>query len=613
MTDRRKNRRRTGHEETGGLTADSRAHTPVLEIDDLSVSYHGRLGVVPAVRGISLTVRPGDVVALVGESGSGKSTIAHAVLGLLPPGGRVEGGRVLFDGLDLTRLGERELRTLRGAGIGLIPQDPFVSLNPVLRIGDQVAEVLRVHGLANRRAATAAAVRALDEAGLPEPAVRARQYPHELSGGMRQRALIAIAVAAGPRLIIADEPTSALDVTVQQRILDHIGDLVRHRGTAVLLVTHDLGIAWERADRMVVLRAGRILEAGPVNEVITEPVHPYTRRLIADTPSLTGSRLRPRPTAASAAPIATTVTARTTIPVTGTADMGPLVVVEDLVKEFVLRRSAGHEARVVRAVDGIGFTIGRGETFALVGESGSGKSTTARLVTGLTASTSGRVTVDGQDVSRLRGRALREFRRHVQLVYQNPYASLNPRFTIADVLAEPLRIFRVGDRAFRRERVRELLERVALPASMLPRRPAELSGGQRQRVAIARALALEPRLVVCDEPVSALDMSVQAQILELLAQLQVDLGLSCLFISHDLAVVRRVADHVGVMRAGRLVEAGPADAVLTTPRTAYTRLLLDAIPGRHTITTIRDHPMTINREHNPEGSSKQDGCRDNYR
>ncbi|WP_250279944.1 ABC transporter ATP-binding protein [Frankia sp. Cppng1_Ct_nod] len=576
----------TSDEDTpGGIVgAPSTSEVPVLEIDNLEVSYRGRLGVIHAVRGVGLTVRSGEVVALVGGSGSGKSTTAHAVLGLLPAGGQVDGGRVMFAGADLTQVGERDLRVVRGAGIGLVPQDPSVALNPVLRIGDQVSETLRIHGLVNRRAAAAAAVGALAEAGLSQPAVRARQYPHELSGGMRQRVLIAIAVAAGPRLLIADEPTSALDVTVQRQILDHIGGLVRDRGTAVLLVTHDLGIALERADRVVVLHAGRVVEAGPADQVIGEPSHPYTRQLVADAPSLSGSRLRsgpaPTPQVRTTATATATIMTTTETAVVAGPDIPPLIVVEDLVKEFALPRSAGHGKRSVRAVDGVSFTIGHGETFALVGESGSGKTTMARLITRLATPSAGRVTMDGQDISQLRGGALRRFRQRVQLVYQNPYASLNPRFTIAEVVEEPLRIFGVGDRASRRDRVRELLERVALSASVLSYRPAELSGGECQRVAIARALAPAPRLVVCDEPVSALDVSAQTRVLELLIQLQADLGLSFLFISHDLGVVRRVADHVGVMRAGRLLEVGLAGVVLTAPRDAYTRLLLNAIPGR---------------------------------
>jgi peptide/nickel transport system ATP-binding protein len=527
---------------------------PLLQVQDLRVSYAARAGVVPAVRGVSLTVAPGEVVAVVGESGSGKSTLAHAVAGLLPGTGRVDGGRITLGEQELTGLSERALRGVRGRRIGLVPQDPGVALNPVQRVGAQVGEALRVHGLADRRSAPARAVELLAEAGLPDAAARARQYPHELSGGMRQRVLIAIALAARPQLLIADEPTSALDATVQRRILDHLEGLVRASGTAVLLITHDLGVAADRADRLVVMRGGRAVEQGPVREVLAAPRDPYTRQLLDSAPGLVVSERPARRVEAGDS---------------------PLVEVRDLVKEFPLGRS-----RRIRAVDGVSFTIARGETLALVGESGSGKSTTARLVLRLADPTSGTVAFDGADITRARGRAWRELRRRAQLVYQNPYASLDPRFDIAEVITEPLRAFRVGDARSRRARAAELVDRVALPASVLDRRPAELSGGQRQRVAIARALALSPDLVVCDEPVSALDVSVQAQVLDLLAQLQADAGLAYLFISHDLAVVRRIAHRTGVLRDGRLVELGPTERLFAAPEHEYTRELLAAIAGR---------------------------------
>ncbi|GAA0224472.1 ABC transporter ATP-binding protein [Actinomadura nitritigenes] len=530
----------------------------LLEVAGLSVSYLTRAGRVEAVRGADLDVRPGEIVALVGESGSGKSTTAHAVLRLLAPNASLDAGAVRFAGRDLAALSERELRTVRGARIGLVPQDPGVALNPVKRIGEQVAEVLRLHGLATRRTAPAAAVEALERAGMPEPAVRARQYPHELSGGMRQRALIAVAIAAGPQLIVADEPTSALDVTVQRRILDHLQHLTEELGTAVLLVTHDLGVAADRAARIAVMSQGRVVESGPARRIIEDPQDAYTRRLLRSAPSLTAVRARPRPAA---------------LEEPGEPDE-VLVTAEHLVKDFPLPRG-----RTVRAVDDVGLTLHRGRTLALVGESGSGKSTTARLILRLVPPTSGRIVFDGEDVTAAGGARLRRLRRRAQLVYQNPYASLDPRFSIGDVITEPLRAFRVGDRASRTARARELLDRVALPAATLERRPAELSGGQRQRVAIARALALEPDLVVCDEPVSALDVSVQAQVLDLLAELQDGTGLAYLFISHDLAVVRQIAHRVAVMQAGRVVETGSTGAVFGDPAHEYTRELLAAIPG----------------------------------
>ncbi|MEU2617888.1 ABC transporter ATP-binding protein [Streptomyces sp. NPDC007157] len=534
--------------------------TPLLEIRGLSVSYRTRGGTVSAVRGVDLDVWPGQVTAVVGESGSGKSTTAHAVTRLLAANGTIDAGTVRFGRHDLATLSEAELRTVRGAQIGLVPQDPTVSLNPVERIGDQVAEVLRVHGLATRRAAAVEAVAVLDRAGLPDAAVRARQYPHELSGGMRQRALIAVAIAAKPRLIIADEPTSALDVTVQRVILDHLQSLTEESGTAILLVTHDLGVAADRAQRLVVMSQGRVVEAGETRAVLADPRHEYTRRLLAAAPSLTTARPR---TPVSVAPADPAV---------------PLVEARNLVKEFRLPRADG-ESRTLRAVDDVSLTLRRGQTLALVGESGSGKSTTARLVLRLAEATSGQVLFDGTDVTTAKGAEVRQLRRRAQLVYQNPYASLDPRFSIGEVITEPLRAFKVGDRAARLDRARELLDRVALPAATLERRPAELSGGQRQRVAIARALALSPDLVVCDEPVSALDVSVQAQVLDLLAELQADTGVAYLFISHDLAVVRQIAHQVAVMRAGRVVETGPPEDLFSEPRHAYTRELLAAIPG----------------------------------
>ena len=534
---------------------------PLLEITDLRVSYRTSAGPVQAVSGAALAVGRGEIVAVVGESGSGKSTMAHAIVGLLPAGGRVDAGRIEFEGRDLPALRDAELRSVRGREIGLIPQDPMVSLNPVRRIGDQVAEALIVHGLASGKEAAERAVAALAEAGLSDPATRARQYPHELSGGMCQRVLIAIALACRPSLVIADEPTSALDVTVQRRILDHIDELTRSHGIAMLLITHDLGVAADRARRVVVMRAGRVVEHGPAERVLSDPEHPYTRELIAAAPSLGARRPRIRPV-------------RDPVP-----RAEPLLTVSGLVKEFALPRTKDGPS-TVRAVDDVSFTVRRGETFALVGESGSGKSTTVRMILGLERPTSGTVLVDGVDATRPDRAALRALRRRMQLVYQNPYASLDPRFSVAEIIAEPLRAYRVGNRAERRERAAELVEQVALPADVLRRRPAELSGGQRQRVAIARALALRPDLVVCDEPVSALDVSVQAQILELLGRLQEELGIAYLFISHDLAVVRGIADRVGVMRDGVLVEKGTCEQVLTAPAHAYTRELIAAIPGR---------------------------------
>ncbi|MEW2511216.1 ABC transporter ATP-binding protein [Streptomyces sp. NPDC046870] len=584
--------------------------TPVLRITDLRVGYRTAAGTRTAVDGLDLTAAPGRITAVVGESGSGKSTTAHAVIGLLPPGGRVEHGSVRLEGEELTGLSERAWRDVRGRRIGFVPQDPGVSLDPVKPVGRQVAEVLRVHHLATGRGAAERAVDLLAGAGLPDPARRSRQYPHELSGGMRQRVLIAMATAARPRLLVADEPTSALDVTVQRHILDHLEALAADTGTAVLLITHDLGVVADRAQHVVVMSRAKVVEAGPTREVLADPRHPYTRRLLADVPRL-APRARPAappaPPAAAPPPTAAPVPRTTPVPARvprptalsgptppppepraasatgpsgGAPDPGVLLRVRGLTLSFPLRGPGPRRRHL--AVDGIGFDIPRGRTLGLVGESGSGKSTTARLVLGLERPEAGTVELDGVDVTAVRGAARRRLHRRVQLVHQNPYASLNPRFTVEELLTEPLRNHRVGDRAQRAATVRRLLDDVALPADVLRRRAAELSGGQRQRVAIARALALGPDLLVCDEPVSALDVTVQARILELLLGLQERHGMAYLFISHDLAVVGQVSDRVAVLRAGHVVEEGATDQVLRAPRHPYTRELLAAVPGRRT-------------------------------
>lgn len=562
---------------------------PVLDIESLAVQYRTAAGTVDAVRDVSLRIERGERVAIVGESGSGKSTTAHAIVQLLARQAQIVRGSIRFNGSELVGAAQKDLRAVRGRRIGLVPQDPTVSLNPVKRIGTQVGEVLVIHGLADRKNAEIVAVEALRRAGLPEPELRAAQYPHELSGGMRQRVLIAIAIIGGPDLIIADEPTSALDVTVQRQILDHIDELAAETGMSVLLITHDLGIAADRADRIVVMSEGVVVEQGTPAEVLGAPSHPYTRALIAAAPSLNAAGDVDR----ELQPLAEDIRAR----VFGGAPGDPftvrerpaaassfdehasdVLVLNDLVKDFPGPRGAAAN----RAVDRVSFTVPRGQTFALVGESGSGKTTTARLALRLDDSTSGQVLFDGRDITTSRGRELRELRRRIQLVHQNPYASLNPRLTIGQIITDPLTAHGLGTGAERRARAAELVDVVALPATVLSRRPAELSGGQRQRVAIARALAVNPELLVLDEPVSALDVSIQAQILGLLASLQQSLGLSYLFISHDLAVVRQIAHRVGVMRLGELVEVGDVAQVFRSPRHEYTRALLDAIPGRRT-------------------------------
>ncbi|WP_294260202.1 ABC transporter ATP-binding protein [uncultured Comamonas sp.] len=544
------------------------AVAPLLEVKDLVIAYRDHGGQEQrVVHGLSFSIAPGEVVALVGESGSGKTTTAQAVIGLLADNGRREQGSIWLQGTEVSDWSPARWNSIRGRVVSLVPQDPTTSLNPVRTVGDQVGEILRIHGLRDRAAVEARVIDLLARVGLSQPALRARQYPHELSGGMRQRVLIAIAIALRPALIIADEPTSALDVTVQRRILDLIDELRRETGTAVLLVTHDLGVAADRAHRLIVMQGGRIQEQGPTLELLRNPQSAYTRRLLSDAPSLTHA---PRRTASS----------------TAEAVQDWAIEVEDLIHDF---RTPGHGRGAFRAVDGVSLRVRRGSTHAIVGESGSGKTTTIRDIVGLGRPTSGRIRIAGTELTGLRGEALRQLRRKVQLVYQNPFSSLDPRQRVFDIIEEPLRNFAPLPPLERRRRVLDMLERVGLPAAVLERRPHALSGGQRQRVAIARALVLKPEVVVLDEAVSALDVTVQAQILTLLAQLQQDLGLTYLFISHDLAVVRQIADTVSVLRAGKVVDAGSVEDVFLRPASDYTRELMDAIPGKRSIDFV-PHP-----------------------
>ncbi|CAJ62506.1 MULTISPECIES: dipeptide ABC transporter ATP-binding protein [Frankia] len=532
---------------------------PIVELAGLSVGYRQRGRTTLAVEDVDLTIAPGETVAVVGESGSGKTTTANAILGLLPSSGVITAGRIRIAGTDVTGAPDRVLRTFRGNVVGLVPQDPMVGLNPTMRIGGQIAEVVRRRGV-DKRLVHAEVIEALERAGVDQPAVRARQYPGALSGGLRQRVLIAIAIAGHPRLIVADEPTSALDVTVQRRILDHLGGLVTETGASLLIITHDLGVAADRADRVVVMQRGRIVEQGEPEAILLRPREPYTRHLIAAAPALShAGGVVPHFTGVTPAP--------------------EVLRLDGIGKDFRLPRTAGGE-RTFRALDDVTLSVRAGQTLGLVGESGSGKTTALRIAMGLEKPTQGRVHLDGVDITDAGWSQLRPLRRRFQLVHQNPYSSLDPRFTVAQTIAEPLVSFRVGDRASRAARVRELLDQVALPAAFADRKPAELSGGQRQRVAIARALALEPELVFLDEPVSALDVSVQEQILTLLLRLQADLGVGYLFISHDLAVVAQLAHHVAVLRAGRIVESGPAEKILTAPAEEHTRELLGAVPGQ---------------------------------
>ena len=567
---------------------------PVLEVDDLAIAYRDQDREQRVVHGVSFSIAAGEVLALVGESGSGKTTTAQAVIGLLADNGRREHGAIRLNGTDIAGWSQQRLDTIRGKVVSLIPQDPTSSLNPVRTVGEQVGEILKIHRWGDRRAIAARVLELLTRVGLSQPALRARQYPHELSGGMKQRVLIAIAIALRPALIIADEPTSALDVTVQRRILDLIDELRRETGTAVLLVTHDLGVAADRADRLVVLQGGRIQEQGPTAEVLRNPRSGYTRKLLADAPSLSPTAFRAAPPPASAEPA---------------TDGDYAVVVEDLVHAF----PQGRGAPAFRAVDGVSFKVRRGTTHAVVGESGSGKTTTIRDVVGFGRPTAGRIVVEGTDLATLRGEALRQFRRTIQLVHQNPFSSLDPRRSVFQTIEEPLLNFEPLPAAVRHQKVHDILARVGLPAAVLERRPHALSGGQRQRVAIARALVLAPRVLVLDEAVSALDVTVQAQILDLLEKLQRDLGLTYLFISHDLSVVRQIADTVSVLHAGRQVDAGRVQDVFTRPGSDYTRELIAAIPGRaHAAaaapdTRTHDHASTAS-DHNFDHHDRRTGA-----
>ncbi|MHC9852413.1 dipeptide ABC transporter ATP-binding protein [Corynebacterium diphtheriae] len=489
---------------------------PLLEMRDVRIAFTSTTGTVEAVRGIDLTIYPGQSVAIVGESGSGKSTTAMSIIGLLPGTGKVTDGQIIFDGQDITKYSEKQMQELRGSHIGLVPQDP-----------------------------------------------------HEFSGGMRQRALIGIGLAARPKLLIADEPTSALDVTVQKRILDHLENLTHELGTAVLFITHDLGLAAERAEHLVVMHRGRIVESGPSLDILRNPQHPYTRRLVKAAPSLASARIQ---SAQEKGVESSEILA------TEKKTDEEIIRVENLTKFFNVRGQRGDKAEL-KAVDDVSFSLKKGTTLALVGESGSGKSTVANMVLNLIDPTTGKVYYKGTDLSTLGKKELFDMRRKLQVVFQNPYGSLDPMYSIFRCIEEPLLVHKVGSRKEREKRVAELLDMVAMPRSAMRRYPNELSGGQRQRIAVARALALNPEVIVLDEAVSALDVLVQNQILQLLADLQQELDLSYLFITHDLAVVRQTADHVVVMQKGRVVEQGTTDELFLNAREDYTRDLINSVPG----------------------------------
>lgn len=520
--------------------------TPLVRLHQFGVHYPG--SPQAAVQGLDLEIAAGEIVCLVGESGSGKSTTAAALAGLLPPVAR-QHGQVWLQGQALERFDERDWRDRRGRWVGFVPQDPGTSLDPVKTIGAQVIEAMTVHGVAHNEARLRG-LALLQQVGLKDPELLLGRYPHQLSGGMCQRVLIAIALANDPPLLIADEPTSALDVSVQRQILDRLQQLVHERGSSLLLITHDLAVALDRADRILVMRHGRLLESGTPSQLWHAPSHPYTRQLLQASPLKRLQHRRSRPAS---------VAGETVLQVTG------------------LQRRFNRQGPA--AVDDVSFSLARGTTTSLVGESGSGKSTIARIILALEKASAGSVLFDGQQILGAGRKQLHAYRRHVQLVYQNPWAALDPRHSVLEIVSEPLHAFAIGQRRDDRQRVAELLERVGLPGDLLQRRPGQLSGGQRQRVAIARALAAEPQLLVLDEPLSALDAPVQAQVLDLLQRLQQDLGLTYLFISHDLATVRGISDQVLVMSQGRLVDQGPTEQVFERPASEYTRRLLADMPG----------------------------------
>ncbi|MEU7857075.1 ABC transporter ATP-binding protein [Nonomuraea sp. NPDC049141] len=536
----------------------------LVSVEDLRVSFGG----TEVVRGVSLSVSAGECVAIVGESGSGKSVTARSLLGLAGPGSRVEAGSFDLSGRDVRGFRPADWRRMRGRFAGLVLQDALVSLDPLRTVAAEIGEVLAVHQVVPRARRPERVLELLDAVGVPDPAARARQHPHQLSGGLRQRVLIASAIAAEPRLIIADEPTTALDVTVQAQILRLLAER-KAAGTALLLISHDLAVVASIADRILVMKDGRVVEEGPARSVLASPAHAYTRSLLAAVPSAAsrGTRL------SDGTPLPRRALNSSPLPVLNSSEPLPhraSTSSAQVLAATALSMSYGPR----RVVDDVSFTLHEGETLGIVGESGSGKTTVARLVLGLLEPETGQVRLHQRQWSGLPERERRPMRRRVQLISQNPLDSFDPRHTVGRLVAEPLAL----PRRERRARALDLLERVGLPAAYATRHPRELSGGQRQRVAIARALGPRPGVLVCDEPVSALDVSIQAQVLDLLAEIQAEYGTAMLFISHDLGVVHHVSDRVLVMKDGRVVEEGEVEQVFQQPRHPYTRALVDAVP-----------------------------------
>ncbi len=631
----------------------------LLEVDGLATEIKTRDAIVKAVDGVSLTVRAGETVGIVGESGCGKSMTGLSIMRLLPAGGRIAAGSVVLSGRDLAQLSEAEMRAVRGAEVAMVFQDPMTSLNPTMTVGDQVAETLRIHRRMGRKPAQARALEMLELVGIPSPRDRMRAYPHHLSGGLRQRVVIATALACSPKLLIADEPTTALDVTIQSQILTLLEDLKTELRMGMILISHDMGVIASCADRVAVMYAGQVIESALKADLFTGMRHPYTQALLKSIPDLHGKhvdelysiqgqppslvnppghcRFAPRceyaqdrcraeaPTLTDGdghayacfypvnGPMASALSASGEGgrgPEVNAADVEPLLVIDHVTKEFPVRQGAlSRRTGSVKAVSDVSLSVMPGETLGLVGESGCGKSTLARIILGLEAPDSGSIRFGGEDVSRLRGKALRQLRAGVQMVFQDPYASLDPRLRVAPIVREPLVAQGIGNRKTQTARVRDLLSRVGLPASAMDQYPHQFSGGQRQRIAIARALAVSPKLVVADEPTSALDVSIQSQVLNLMRALQREKhDLTYIVISHDLAAVRYLADRVGVMYLGKLVELGTARDVYENPAHPYTFGLLRAVP-EVTTSPERSRAEPTVRGELPSAVDPPSGCR----
>ncbi|WP_261624515.1 ABC transporter ATP-binding protein [Nesterenkonia marinintestina] len=571
---------------------------PVLSYKDIRVSFTTEFGEVDAVKGVSFDVAPGEVVAVVGESGSGKSVTSSTAMGLLPGNATID-GEVEFDGQPVSKMTPGQRRRLRGQDISMIFQEPMTALNPVLRVSDQLVEALQVHDIAYGQQALRKAVDLLRQVGIPDPERRVREYPHQFSGGQRQRIVIAMAIACGPKVIIADEPTTALDVTVQAEILDLLRTLKGELNTGILLITHNMGVVADMADRVVVMLHGEVVETGPVSEVMLSPRHPYTQRLLDAMPKLRqdshdleetvheaeevhGEHVDPDGATVSVTEPETD--ARPGTSASETTESGPgrtasgdpfALEAKDIALEYKFRRKA------TRVVEGVSFQVEPGEIMGLVGESGSGKSTVAKAVLGLLDVPEGELYVRGKNMPALKGRERKALKREIGVVFQDPAASLDPRMPIGDIITEPMVVHKVGDKRSRLNRAQELLDAVRLPRSVVNRFPHELSGGQRQRISIARALTLSPTLLIADEPTSALDVSVQAAVLDMFKELQEEYSFACLFVSHDLAVIDTLAHKVLVMQNGRAVEQGSTDEILRHPHEDYTQRLLAAAPVPH--------------------------------